>query len=167
MMRCPDAKDLQRFADGELKKSESSRIAEHVQGCKRCAKAIERLDRVGVLVAGAIRKETERHDLSGLWEGVREGIASPAPHPGAWERLTVLLWKPAVRVAYAAAIVLIAGIVAVKALLLGPDQPAGMAQATVDRVFSYNPEVTVSVVMSSSDDTAVVWITGLEATKEN
>ncbi len=166
-MTCPAQRELQRFADGELKEAERSRIAAHVQGCEQCATAIKQLEQVGALVSGAIKKEAESHDLAGLWERVRQGIASPAPQPGVWDRLTSLLWKPAVRVAYAAMIVLVAGFLVVNSFLPGPDKPASMARATVDRVFSYDPEVTVSVVMSSSDDAAVVWITGLEATKEN
>jgi anti-sigma factor RsiW len=166
-MLCPYAKDLQRFADGEAKEPERSRIAEHVQGCERCAKAMERLERVGVLVSGAIRKETESHDLAGLWERVREGIASPGPQPSVWERFKALAWGVPARVAYAAAIILIVAFLGVRSWLFEPEKPVVVGKATVDRVFSYNPEVTVSVVMSSSDNAAVVWITGLEASKEN
>jgi len=167
MTTCPDQKDLQRYADGELKAPKKSRVAEHVQGCELCARAIEQLERVGRLVSGAIRKETESHDLSGLWGRVRKEIASPAPQPTTWERLMGLLWKPTARVAYAALVVLVTGMFAVKALLPGVGRDVRMMQAQVKAVYAYDPDVTVSVVMASESNSAVVLITGLEATEEN
>jgi anti-sigma factor RsiW len=166
-MMCPEEQQLQRFADGELSERQAKQIAGHVDSCPQCAAAVRRLENVGKLVSGAIRKETKSHDLTGLWERVRQGIAIPAPQPSFWEKLSTLLWKPAAKLAYAAAIVFLVGFIFVKSFLPSEQKPGVVRRAQVVSVASYSPEVAVSVVVGYGDQSAVVWITGLNATKEN
>ena len=166
-MMCPNERQLQRFADGELSERQARQIAGHVDSCPQCAAAVRRLENVGKLVSGAIRKETKSHDLTGLWEKVRQGIAAPAPRPSFWETLSTLLWKPAAKFAYAAAIVFLVGFIFIKSFLLPEQRPGAIRQAQVESVASYSPEVAVSVVVAWGDPSAVVWITGLNATEEN
>jgi anti-sigma factor RsiW len=166
-MMCPDERQLQRFADGELSERQAKQIAGHVERCPQCAAAVRRLENVGKLVSGAIRNETKSHDLTGLWEKVRQGIASPAPRPSFWENLSTLLWKPAAKFAYAAAIVFLVGFIFIKSFLPPNQGPGVVRRAQVESVASYSPEVAVSVVLAYEDQSAVVWITGLNATEEN
>lgn len=168
-MMCPEEQQLQRFADGELSERLAKQIAEHLDSCPQCAAAVGRLENVGKLVSGAIRKETQSHDLRGVWEKVRLGIASPAPRPGFWEKLSTLLLTPAAKLAYAGLIVFLGAFVVIRSFLpSGSDQkPALVRRAQVDSVASYSPEVAVSVVLAYEDQSAVVWITGLNDTKEN
>jgi anti-sigma factor RsiW len=168
-MMCPEERQLQRFSDGELSDRQASQIAGHVDSCPQCAAALRRLENVHNLVSGAIRKETRAHDLTGLWEKVRQGIAAPAPRPGFWEILSTLLLKPAAKLAYAGLIVFLGAFILLRSFLpSGSDQkPALVRRAQVDSVASYSPEVAVSVVLAYEDRSAVVWITGLNDTKEN
>ena len=169
-MRCPNDRELQRFSDGELRGRKRSRVAEHLEKCELCAKELVGLRRVGELVSGAVRKETEGHELAGLWERVRAGIAAeeraPSTTARAWDLILGLLWKPAAKVAYAAMVLLLGGFFAVKVFLPG-EHAVAMAHAEVNSVASYSPEVAVSVVVAYGDNSEVVWITGLDATKEN
>jgi anti-sigma factor RsiW len=169
-MKCPNERELQRFSDGELRGRKKSRVAEHVERCELCAKEVLGLRRVGELVSGAIRKETEGHELAGLWERVRAGIAAQERAPGkearVWEVVLRFLWKPAAKVAYAALVLLLGGFLAVKVFLPG-EHAVAIAHAEVNSVASYSPEVAVSVVVAYGDNSEVVWITGLDATKEN
>jgi anti-sigma factor RsiW len=166
-MMCPEERQLQRFADGELSERQAKQIAGHVERCPQCAAAVRRLENVGKLVSGAIRNETKSHDLTGLWERVRQGIASPAPRPSFWENLSTLLWKPAAKLAYAVLIVLVTGFIFIRSFLPPDQKPGVVRRAQVDSVASYSPEVAVSVVVAYADPSAVVWITGLNATEEN
>lgn len=168
-MMCPSERQLQRFADRELGERQESEIAQHLDACPRCAAALRRLENVHNLVSGAIRKETQSHDLSGVWERVRQGIASPAPRPSFWESLSTLLLKPAAKLAYAGLIVFLGAFILIRSFPPSkPDQkPALVRRAQVDSVASYSPEVAVSVVLAYEDQSAVVWITGLNDTKEN
>lgn len=168
-MMCPDERQLQRFADGELGDRQAKQIAEHVDSCPQCAAAIRRLEDVGNLVSAAIRKETQSHDLGGVWEKVRQGIASPAPRPSFWEKLSTFLWRPAARLAYAGLIVFLGAFIVIRSFLPSPSdqKPALVRRAQVDSVASYSPEVAVSIVVGYGDQSAVVWITGLNDTKEN
>jgi len=166
-MMCPDERQLQRFADGELSKRQAKQIAGHVDSCPQCAAVLRRLENVGKLVSGAIRKETKSHDLTGLWEKVRQGIASPAPRPSLWETLSTLLWKPAAKFAYAVLIVFLTGFIFIRSLSPPEQRPWVGRRAQVESVASYSPEVAVSVVLAYGDPSAVVWITGLNATEEN
>jgi anti-sigma factor RsiW len=167
MTQCPDAKDLHRYADGELRGRRRLRIALHVEKCDLCARELEHLRRVGELIAGAIRRETDSHDLTGLWKRVAAGVASPPLPRKGWNVVFSLLWKPAARVAYAAAIVLLAGFFFVRPLLLGPGQPVAIGQARVHSVYQYDPDVTVTMLVASGDKAAIVWISGVERTEEN
>ncbi len=167
MTKCPDHNILQRFADGELKGFRRARVAKHLRGCQLCADQLRQVRRIGELVSGAIRKETQDHDLAGLWEKVSAGIASPPLRGAGWQPVWSLLWKPAAKVAYAALIVLLAGFFVVRAFLpeKGPLVVAG--QARVQSVHQYDPHVTVSMVIASGSRSAIVWISGIEASEEN
>jgi len=167
MSGCPNQKVLQRFADGELRRLGRSRIAEHINTCDLCAREIRQLRQMGQLVSAAIKKETESHDLTPLWERIRPAIA-PTPSPRTMpDLLLTLLWKPAARAAYAVVIVLLAGLFILRPLFLTPDRPFLIGQARVDSVSTYSPDITVSVMVSHADKSAVVWITGLDAIEEN
>ncbi len=168
MNKCPGHKDLQRFADGELTGRRRSRVAEHLEGCELCAEELRQIRKIGELVSGAIRNEAERHDLTGLWERVSVGIASPpAPTHEGWGRVLNLLWKSPVRVAYAAVIVLVAGFLAVRSFLPDTRPPRATGEAQVYSVDQYDPHVTVSIRLASGGKSAIVWISGLEPTEEN
>jgi anti-sigma factor RsiW len=166
-MMCPDERQLQRFVDGELSDRQAKQVAEHLESCPQCAAAVRRLENVGKLVSAAIRKETQSHDLTRLWEKVRQGIAAPAPQPSFWEKLSTLLWKPAAKLAYAALIVFLGGFILIRSFLLPDQKPELVRRAQVVSVASYSPEVAVSVVLAYEDQSAVVWITGLNDTEEN
>ncbi len=167
MTKCPDQKDLQRFADGELKGPRRSRVAAHVKTCPLCAKELQQLRQISELVSGAIRKEVETHDLAGLWQKVSVGIASPPLRRERWQPVFTFLWKPAAKVAYAALIVLFAGLFVVRPLLPGSRRPVALGRAMVYSVDQYDPQVTVSMLMASGDKSAIVWISVVEAPEEN
>jgi anti-sigma factor RsiW len=177
---CPDNRELQKFSDGELEGPARSSVAQHVASCDRCASELRQLQRMGELVSYAIRRETEGHDLSGVRGKVLAGVRATPPAVRSWGIVFRLLWKPAARLAYAALVVLVAGFFAVKSLLpgrgapklasVGPDTEEvvpPLGQAHVDRVAVYDPDVTVSVLLARADDSAIVWITGLETVEEN
>ncbi len=167
MIGCPNEKTLQRFADGELKQRDEARVAGHVRSCELCANQLEQLHRLSQLVSGAIRKEAYNHNLSPLWENVLAGITPPAPQPSSWQLVLGLLWKPAAKVAYALLLVLLAGFFGIKSLLPEKEQFGIIGKAQVVSVSSFNPKVTVSVVVPFESNSAIVWVTGLDATKEN
>ncbi len=166
MIKCPDQKELQRLVDGELTGRKVAQLEEHLRACEICAREVRELRRMGELVSGAIRKEAEGRDLSGLWTNVRQAIGTPAEQPKVWELIVNLLWKPAAKLAYAALIVLIAGFF-VTNWLLSDGQPDMLRQAQVHSISSYSPEVTLSVVVPQGNYSAIVCITGLDAVKEN
>jgi hypothetical protein len=167
MIRCPHERELQRFADGELWCRRRSRIADHVHTCEACAREIRQLHTIGELVSGAVRKETEGHDLAGLWDRVREGIRPAPVGQSRGQMILALLWKPATRVAYAALVVLLGGFFLVRSLLPGPQPPVEIGRAQVYKVCTYDPEVSVSLLMASDGRPTIVWISGVEATEEN
>jgi len=167
MTKCPDQKEFQKFADGELRAPRRSRVAQHIKTCPLCANELKQLGQISELVSGAIRKEVESHDLARLWERVSAGIASPPLRRKGWQPVFTFLWKPAAKVAYAAVIVLLAGFFLVRPLLPGSRRPVALGQARVYSVHQYDPHVTVSMLMASGDKSAIVWISGAEAHEEN
>ena len=167
MTRCPDQNDLQRFADAELRGRRRSRIAEHLQSCDPCARELRQFQKLGELVSSAIRKEAEGHDIAGLWERVSAGIASPSLPRRDWQSLFSLLWRPAAKVAYAALVVLLAGLFVVRPLLFPKGPRVTIRVAKVYSVDQYDPDVTVSMIIAPGGKSSVVWISGVEPTEEN
>lgn len=167
MSSCPDEKNLQLFADGELAGVRRSRVAAHVKSCELCARNVQQLQRMGELVSSAIREETKGHDIATLWERVSAGIASPPARDQRRRWLISLVWTPAARVAYAAVVALLAGFLAVRPLLFPAGRRPALSRAKVHSVHQYNPEVVVSMMVPSAGESAVVWISGIGPIEEN
>ena len=167
MTTCPDEKELQLLADGELRGSRRSRIAEHVKNCRRCAEDVEQFRKMGQLISTAIREETESVDLSSLWRTISDHITVPHVQDREWKSVISLFWKPAARIAYAALLVLAGGLFVIRTFLPPRGQRVTISRAKVHSVHQYNPNVTVSMIMGSEVKPAVVWISGIGPSEEN
>ena len=167
MSSCPGERKLQSFADGELVGVRRSRVAAHVKNCSLCARNVQQLQRMGELISSVIREESKSHDIATLWEKVSAGIASPPVRDQHRRWLFSLVWTPAARVAYAAVAVLLAGFLAIRPLLFPAGPRPALSRAKVHSVYQYNPQVIVSMMVPSGDESAVVWISGIGPTEEN
>ena len=169
------------YRDGELSAGTRRSIDAHLQGCERCSRELEALNRLHSALTLDVADPPEAV-WTAFWPQVRDRIATPGVRP---EPVRRSLWGPArPRLGFAPA--LAAGALAVLAVVApwaprhdssappsptGGLEPAGVQSASLDpdqlviqSIETEDPDVPVMVYASPESDMTVLWVFGLPRT---
>jgi len=114
-MACPSEKDLVRLVSGELDPAVTAEVRRHLEGCSRCAAAVQELEATWTALGHGDDRGGASPDL---WPAVRAALEGEAGADSGWvpQSHSALLRA-------AASIVLAAGLGWMTGVMVGPPSP--------------------------------------------
>src|ERR1044072_4928260 len=112
MSECETVQEsIERWLDGEIKTADSGAVQRHLEGCRECAAASQRLQKLQTTLSGILKAEASQLEFAPFWHNVRRRIDEKRPwHEGLIQWAQSIFTAPRLAWAVPVAIVLVLGL---------------------------------------------------------
>ena len=155
MSQCETVQEsIGRWLDGELKAVDSDAVRRHLEGCRECAAASQRLQKIQITLGDILKAEASQLEFAPFWHNVRRRIDEKRPwHEGLIEWAQSIFTAPRVAWAVPVAIILVLGLLSFNKWPFGGQ---ANSYASVESIDTHGRNV--ALLREDETKTTIIWL---------